>query len=332
MYTIKAEGPPSYYLGNDYKKHKGRWAIGCQKYLSESLARVEKLFGSIPKYAIPLPAGDHPELDESEILNDDLHRKFQMLIGMLNWVVGIGRFDVAHATASLSRFSACPRQGHLDRALRVFGYLKKRPNCRYVVDSRDPIYHGGEKALETDFREVFGKSYPDAREEVDQNVPEPLVDELAITVFVDSDHGHDKVTRRSMTGMLILVGRTPTFYSSKRQGAVETSTYGAEFCAMRQATEEAIAMRYMLRCLGVTVETPTLILGDNEGVVLNATNSDSLLKKKHVAISYHKVRESAAAGITHPTKVGTKDNFADPLTKSLPEKPFRSSIGSVTYG
>ena len=32
VYTIKSEGPPDYYyLGNDYKKNRGRWAVGCKK-------------------------------------------------------------------------------------------------------------------------------------------------------------------------------------------------------------------------------------------------------------------------------------------------------------
>ena len=332
VYIIKAEGPPDYYLGNDYKQHKGRWAVGCNKYLTESLKRVESMFGNLVKTAIPLKSDDHPELDQSEILGDDGHRKFQMLIGMLNWIVGIGRFDVAHATASLSRFSACPRKGHLERALRVFGYLKKRRSSRYVVDSRDPTYHGGEEARAVDFGEIFKRQYPNAKEEIDRNVPPPLVDEMAITVFVDSDHAHDKMTRRSMTGMIIFVGRTPVYYSSKRQTSIETSTYGAEFCAMRQATEETIAVRYMLRCLGVRVETPTIVAGDNEGVLLNATNLESQLKKKHVAISFHKVRESAAAGIIQPVKIGTHDNIADMFTKPLGEKPFRKLVNMVAYG
>ena len=50
-------------------------------------------------------------MDTSALLNDDEHWKYQMLLGMLNWVVTIGRFDVAHATLSLSRFSSCPRKG-----------------------------------------------------------------------------------------------------------------------------------------------------------------------------------------------------------------------------
>ena len=53
----------------------------------------------------------------------------------------------------------------------------------------------------------------------------------------------------------MLVGRTPVLYYSKRQGAVETSTYYADFMAMRHDVSEFVALRYMLICLGVNVDT-----------------------------------------------------------------------------
>jgi hypothetical protein len=233
---------------------------------------------------------------------------------------------------SLSRFSACPRKGHLERALKVFGYLKKRPNRRICVDSRDPMLLGFEKELEQDFRSSLSGDYPDSSEEIDTELPVPLIDEISITGFVDSDHAHDKITRRSVTGMIIMLGRTPVFYSSKRQGAIETSTYGAEFCAMRTAVEELISVRYMMRCLGVKVEYASILFGDNLGVVQNATMKESLLKKKHVAISYHKVREAAACGIVHPMKIDGKYNFADVCTKAQTNIVFHTLCGGIMYG
>jgi hypothetical protein len=332
-YNVKSEGPPEYYLGNDYKRDgKGRWCFGCKKYIKEAIARIESMFGILAKSTVPMVHGDHPETDDSEVLCDDDHRKFQMLIGILNWVVTIGRLDVAYSTMSLSRFSACPRKGHLERALKVFGYLKKRPNRRICVDSRDPMLLGFEKELEQDFRSSLSGDYPDSSEEIDTELPVPLIDEISITGFVDSDHAHDKITRRSVTGMIIMLGRTPVFYSSKRQGAIETSTYGAEFCAMRTAVEELISVRYMMRCLGVKVEYASILFGDNLGVVQNATMKESLLKKKHVAISYHKVREAAACGIVHPMKIDGKYNFADVCTKAQTNIVFHTLCGGIMYG
>ena len=82
---------------------------------------------------------------------------------------------------------------------------------------------------------MFKENYPDATEEIDcKIVPAPMIDELEITAFVDSDHARDKKTRRFMTCLLILVGMTPVYFMSKRQGAIATSTYGAKFCKFSQ--------------------------------------------------------------------------------------------------
>jgi hypothetical protein len=45
----------------------------------------------------------------------------------------------------------------------------------------------------------------------------------------------------------------------------------------------------MLRSLGVDLDGPTLMLGDNMSVVLNISVPSSVVKKKHNAISYHQV-------------------------------------------
>ena len=132
---------------------------------------------------------------------------------MLIWIVVIGRLDVCHATSSLSRFTACPRKGHLERAIHIFGFLKKRPNRRIVVDSRDPIFEFCELEVEKDYVAALKEHYPDAVEEIDRKIPEPLFVALAITFFVDSDHAHDVVTRRSVSCLIIFVLRTPVFFS-----------------------------------------------------------------------------------------------------------------------
>ena len=91
---------------------------------------------------------------------------------------------------------------------------------------------------------------------------------------------------------------------------------------MRTATEESIAIRYMLRCLGVPVVDATGLYCDNLGVVLSSALAETQLKKKHVAISYHTVREAVAAGIVQPIKINTKDNFADICTKQIVRDEF----------
>ena len=100
------------------------------------------------------------------------------MIGMVNWVVCLGRLDISLATSSLSSLTACPREGHRDRVLRIFGYLKKCRNRRIDIDSQNPILVGEKKALDLNFPTLFTAQYPDAAEEIDVKIPNYKVDEL----------------------------------------------------------------------------------------------------------------------------------------------------------
>ena len=128
-------------------------------------------------------------------------------------------------------------------------------------------------------------------------MPMPKGKKVQITTYVDADHAHDLVTRRSVTGILLFINNTPVKWYSKRQNTVETSTYGAELVALRIATEIIIEFRYKLRMMGIPLSGPSVALCDNQGVVLNTSLPSSSLKKKHNAIAYHRVREAVAAKV-----------------------------------
>ena len=127
---------------------------------------------------------------------------------------------------------------------------------------------------------------------------------MEFTSLCDSDHAYDQATRRSLTGYIGYVGSTPVTWGSSCQGSIASSTYAAEFNALRTATEEAIGLRYMLRCLGLKVPMdrlcPAKIFSDSFSVVQNCQNPAADLSKKHVAISFHLVREAITAGIVAP--------------------------------
>jgi hypothetical protein len=78
----------------------------------------------------------------------------------------------------------------------------------------------------------------------------------------------------------------------------------------------------MLRSLGVVLDGPALILGDNMSVVLNTTVPSSVLKKKHNTIAYHRVREAIAARIMRFAYIKCEENVSDVLTKPLSNEKF----------
>ena len=111
----------------------------------------------------------------------------------------------------------------------------------------------------------------------------------------------------------VFFGSTPISWYSKRQGTTETSSYSVELCTVQVATEETIFVQYMFRYLEINVKGSMDICGENLGMIIPSTNLGSELKNKHVAISYHKLRESAAASIVNPIKVCTTVHRSDIL-------------------
>jgi len=83
--------------------------------------------------------------------------------------------------------------------------------------------------------------------------------------------------------------------------------------------------------LGVKLDGPALLLGDNKSVVLNTTVPSSILKKKHNAIAYHRVREAVAAKVMRFVHIATDNNFADLLTKPLPPAKFQSFVKELLF-
>ena len=48
--------------------------------------------------------------------------KYLTMVGQLQWLVTLGRFEIHAQVATMSRFRAAPRQGHMDRLNRIYSY------------------------------------------------------------------------------------------------------------------------------------------------------------------------------------------------------------------
>ena len=82
------------------------------------------MFGeALRKARTPLIQSDHLELDTTQFCGQEEIKHFQTLIGQVQWLITLGRFDISVFVMSLSRFHAQPRKGHHERAKMIFGYL-----------------------------------------------------------------------------------------------------------------------------------------------------------------------------------------------------------------
>jgi hypothetical protein len=97
------------------------------------------MFGSKPKeYTSPLEKGDRPEIDVTYELDGEGIKKYQTMIGCLQWAVSLGRFDIQTATMTMTRFWAAPRLAHLNQLKRIYGYLKKFSSAAIRVRLLEP--------------------------------------------------------------------------------------------------------------------------------------------------------------------------------------------------
>jgi hypothetical protein len=316
-------GDPDMYLGAKLRQTEltngvWAWALSPSKYVNQAVKNCEthlreRFDGkySLPKKAKnPFRMGYEPELDESSPLDADAAAYYKSIIGVMRWMVEIGRIDISTEVSLLSSHLAYPREGHLEEALHIMAYLRSKHNSRLVFDPSYPDID------QTDFKQCDWKEfYGDAVEGIPLDAPEPLGKDVDIRMMVDSDHAGDKLTRRSRTGFLIFVNSAIVEWLSKRQPTVESSVFGAEFVAMKHGMERLRGLRYKLRMMGVPVTGPSYIYGDNMSVIHNTQRPESTLKKKSNSICYHAVRESVAMGESLTGHIPTERNLADLLTK-----------------
>ena len=100
------------------------WGLSPSKYVNADVKDIEQSMTErldgiyvIPhKPANPFPVDYCPELDESEALEPSYSSYFQHLIGVMRWMVEIGRGDIATEVSLISSHLTFPRQGHLETA------------------------------------------------------------------------------------------------------------------------------------------------------------------------------------------------------------------------
>jgi hypothetical protein len=107
------------------------WNRSPAKYIKEAVSNCKKhpksnyggRYVLLTQAANLFVMGYEPEFDETPALDPDWASYFQPIIRVMQWMCEIGRIDIATEVSLLSLHLAYPRDGHLDAALQVMGYL-----------------------------------------------------------------------------------------------------------------------------------------------------------------------------------------------------------------
>ncbi len=287
---------PQVYLGInlDVLPDGSGWLMSSRDYLTKVLPMIETLIGrKLGKQNTPTSYDWHPELDETPLLLPAQINDYQKLLGIGIWLIITTRPDICFAVSTLSRYTHISRQGHMKDLIRVFEYLHKHKLLGLKIDGSDPPWAPTQEQIDEAKRNVadLKEYYQDVHRDWNPSWPEPKGKPVQISVFVDSDHATNVVDRRSITGYRSFIDNTLYKWKSKRQSTTAESTYAAEITAYRDAAQHAIELTHMLQSIGVPLAGPAGIFVDNNSAFLNTTLAQSDLKKKHLSIAYHIIRE-----------------------------------------
>ena len=311
---VKVDGKLTYHLGADYfEDPAGYFVSQPKKYIDKLADTYIRLFNEDPPkgYKTPLDKNDHPKLDTSEMLEGDMAAKYLIMVGQLQWLVTLGRFDIRAQVATMSRFRGAPRQGHMDRLKMIYSYTIRTKDyaIRFRADQPDYSF-----LPHQDFDWTYSV-YGNDNEILPDDIPDALGEAVTTTTTMDANFNHCLSTGKSLTGFLHFVNKTPVDRYSKKQATVETATYGSEIAAAKTATEQIMDIRQTLRYLGAPITTKSFLFGDNRSVVTSATLSHSTLTKMHNILAFHRVREAIPAKVMAFYWIQSAYNLSDMLSK-----------------
>jgi hypothetical protein len=171
-FQLKGISKPSYHLDGDFfRDPDGTLAWGSQSYVRNMAHNYEIMFEGKPKeYTSPMAEMDHPQLDTSDLLDSTGTKKYQSLIGALQWLITLGRSDIHLCATTISGYRVAPSQGHLDRLKRTYGYLKRHPDGAIRFRTKVPDHESIVTPIEHAWAStVYGK----VKEELPPDMPPP---------------------------------------------------------------------------------------------------------------------------------------------------------------
>ena len=224
---------------------------------------------------------------------------FRSVVGMLLYLAGNSRPDIAFAVHQAARFSHDPKKSHGVAVKRIVRYLKGtrdrgmifKPTGDWKVDC----------FVDADFCGLWGTEDPD-----------------------------DPIVSKSRTGFIITLAGCPLLWVSKLQTETSVSTMMAEYVALSSAMRELLPLKRLVKAVAkvvtgddkVQVVTKSDVFEDNNGALTVATMPRITPQSKFFAVKLHFFREhvktaSNPNGEVEIQKIETTKQLADIMTKGL---------------
>ena len=254
--------------------------------------------------------------------DNPIGERYRRITGALRWLEQGTRPDISTTLSELAKCQSNPGPVHMGRLEHLLRYVHttRHYGLLYGAPPSDMAYG-------------------------------PLV------CYTDADWAGDPDTLYSRGGFICTSWGTPVTWQSVKMKAVASSSCESEFMASAKAVREVMYLRRLFSDMGYgdlrpksygklcdqdfvksrlgdmvdSSERPVLCLGDNKGS--NQLTSNEVLHKrsKHIRVSYQISRRMCKAGYTIFCFIGTKENVADLMTKSLARPTHSYLTNKIMY-
>jgi hypothetical protein len=214
------------------------------------------------------------------------------IVGTLLYATISTRVDISYAVQKLTRHMQEPLVRHMNAAERTLRYL------------------AGTQELGL----TFGRVHLEEKSKGRTN--------HVVSAYADADWANDKIDRKSITGWVAKLNGDVVSWASKKQRTVAQSTCEAELYAEAAAMNEVLWLRGLMTELGLGVQNPSMVLGDNQSTIALSENGVKSERTKHVDVKYHFITDEISKGAVGVKWVPSAEQQADIFTKALAAPVF----------
>ena len=322
-FSLRDEGEVSAFLGIQIKK------TGPNEFLLTQTGLIDKVLNATkmsrcngcdaPATVDPL----HADKDGAPFKED---WQYDAFIGMLMYLAGNTRPDIAYAVHQAARFTHGTRNSHASGIKRILRYLQK---TRMEGLWLQPQEH------------------------------------LRVDCYVDADFGglfsvedkQDPISVKSRTGYVIMYRGAPLLWVSKMQTQIALSTMETEYISLSQSMRDLIPIREVLKEIMTTVFerenniayhshskafvdtsvgsmprqniAQSIVFEDNDACLKFARMPKLTPRTKHIGVPYHWFRTQVDNLEIHIERVDTTMQLGNQFTKGLTIDLFRIARKSL---
>ena len=146
---------------------------------------------------------------------------------------------------------------------------------------------------------------------------------LCMEAYTDSDFGACLGTRRSVSGVVLMLVKGAISWHSRMQEVTASGTSESEYVALSEVVKEVIILRQVQEFMGPSMRVGAVnVFEDNEGAIKLATNKHASRRTKHIDMKHHLVRDTSDVRRVKVVYARSEDQHADLLTKPLDMQKF----------